>query len=323
MTYQKLQLSLEQTLKKLAEVEQELEKLKKERAMLLKRIPCTLEKCERGKMCENSHLLKYEDRSEPKSNKWRKTVPCRYYLNGRCDKSDEECNFLHERPDEPRGGRRRSMMTDQGANRYPVRESEDEEWDNEESFNQIMNHRFRAIRDERADSSVEFMEEVRRGDREGSNMNGKPFLKRRRLDSTSSMPEPSGNGGGAGERSRHSVPVNYQRSEDRYPTMRLRINQRPGMGESRERNWSPIRSPEELDRSRPRDRDLREEMEERRGRGRGNRGAPYRGRGVSRGQGERGRGYQGRAQEPSNPRSGRDYGNQNHQNQQNRFQERY
>ncbi len=55
------------------------------------------------------------------------------------------------------------------------------------------------------------------------------------------------------------------------------------------RNWSPIRSPEELDRSRPRDRDLRIQMEERRGRGRGVRGG--RGRGMQREPSVRGNRY--------------------------------
>ena len=133
---------MEQLLNKLREVEQELEKIKKERALLLKRIPCTLEGCNRGKECENSHRLRYEDRSEPKSNKWRKTIPCRYYLQGRCDKEDDKCDWRHERP----GGSRRTM--------------EDEE--NERSFNDMMDRQFRQIRreSETADSSVEIMDEV-------------------------------------------------------------------------------------------------------------------------------------------------------------------
>ena len=163
---------------------------------------------------------------------------------------------------------------------------------------------------------------------------GQPGRKRQRLDSRVSGGSGganytfnqegnmrSGNGNGIEERSRRSVPVNYQRPPQREPTLRMRMEAGRrsldrSLGESsegaRRRNWSPIRSPENLDRSRPRDRDLREEVLERRN---------QRGRGLSqvfqiRGRGNR-RGGLGQNNNPEEKEyqgpSGRRYQNQHRQ----------
>ena len=289
VTYQKLQLSFEQTLKKLAEVEQELDKFKKEKAALLKKIPCTLENCDRGRFCENSHHLRYDDRTEPRDADWRKSVPCRHFLRGHCYDGDS-CKFLHVKPKvpEPREERR--------DNRRDWNKTQDSEDD--QSLEEMVNwHRFRNVvenndsgsgygsREGSRDISVEITGEYRRNDSKS-----KPQKKRMRFDNSNGDSEMrSGNGGGADERSRRSVPLNIQRSQERMPTLRMRmensrrsVEERMMPGPSRQRNWSPIRSPEDLNRSRPRDRDLREEMNSRRGRGgQSNRGrsASARGRG--------------------------------------------
>ena len=294
-TYKKVEASLERTLLKLADVEKELDHHVKERAILMKKIPCTREGCEWGRDCSNSHLLKYEDRSEPKDPNWKRKILCRFFMTGGCRETAERCRFLHQRPSEDRA-RDDEVFTE-----------------NEASFTGFMNQRHRRFRESGSlDSSVEVLEERRRsmsrempkvqmpngkGFQDIRSKNGQPQHKRMRteegeLDSNGirgmSLPK-SGNGMGAEARSRHSVPVNYQRPNQREPTLTMRMEAgrrsvESGMGgragPSRERNWSPIRSPEELDRSRPRDRDLREEMVERRN-GRGMRGSM---RGAMRGQ---------------------------------------
>ena len=293
-TYKKVEASLERTLIKLADVEKELELHVKERAILMKKIPCTRDGCEWGKDCSNSHLLKYDDRSEPKNPNWKKKVPCRFYLTGGCRESAENCRFLHQRPNEDRG-REEEVFTDNEASFS--------------SFSSFMNQRHRRFRESGSlDSSVEVVEERRgsaqrdapkvpmpngRGFQENRTKYGQPQQKRSRMEergSDSLGDVRSGNGMGAEARSRYSVPVNYQRPDHREPTLTMRMEAgrrsvENGMagraGPSRERNWSPIRSPEDLDRSRPRDRDLREEMLDRRS-GRGMRGSM---RGSMRGQG--------------------------------------
>ena len=317
VTFQKLQLSLEQTAKKLAEVDQELQKAKKEKAGLLKRIPCTLEGCNRGRFCENSHLLKYDDRSEPKSKSWRKKVPCKFFLNGGC-RDAEKCEFAHERPEV--------------EERYVDEEGEDDSF---EAFNNdLANHRFIRLRSNSTnnsrDDSVEIMAEFRGDERsndprranlastsganyDGSNYgprrSGAPVNKRPRVEQPGSSGNfRSGNAMGAEERSRHSVPVNFQRSGERQQTLRMRLqnNRRSVDGEMtpRSRNWSPIRSPpEDLDRSRARDRDLREEMAAMR-RGRGN----QRGRMMNRGRNQsRGRRSYNQEERSEEVRKYRDY----------------
>ena len=176
--------------------------------------------------------------------------------------------------------------------------------DEEESFNNIMNHRFRVLREASSmDSSVEILEDRRRSEPpQGPQVpmpngrgfqlkprNGQPQQKRPRTDSNGSganrepvgsMANWTGNGGGVEARSRFSAPLSNQRPNRREPTLTMRLEAgrrsveggaEPRPGGSRGRNWSPIRSPEDLNRSRPRDRDLREEMGERRG-ARGGRG---------------------------------------------------
>ena len=259
-TYQKLQVSLEQTLRRLDEAEQELEKLKKERSILMKKIPCKMEGCNRGRTCENSHSLRYDNRTEPRDNNWRKTVLCRYYLQGRCDKTDDECNFIHERPNNKKRDRSQEM---------------EYEGDNSGSFTEVMNKKFRKVREERADSSVEIMEEYRgNNSRDMSWSRGNNRMNSsQRSGSERSMYERSGNERGAFERSRQSVPWNQnhnsQRSTNRNPTLRMTLRQEGNQEGAAARQWSPIRSPEDLDRSRPRDRDLRESMGRGRGRGYG------------------------------------------------------
>ena len=156
-----------------------------------------------------------------------------------------------------------------------------------------------------------------------------PGRKRQRLDSRTSdeagqsygLTSRSGNAQGINERSRRSVPVNYQRPPQREPTLRMRMEAGRrsldrSLGESgesgRRRNWSPIRSPENLDRSRPRDRDLREQMNERRGAG----GSSQRRDQSSRGRGSR-RGRMGQNNNPEDKdqqeQVGRRY-NQQHRN---------
>ena len=318
-TFKKVEDSLECTLAKLAEVEKELDKCKKERAALQKRIPCTRENCQWGADCENSHQLRYEDRSEPKNPKWKKTVPCRFFLNGHCYKTEDKCGFLHTRPQESRD------VEEEGFE------------DEEDDVFRLENQRFRrVVETEGRDSSVEFLGERRISwgaeAPQGGRMPRVPMpgsqqgnrFKKRKTDSwseaqSSSMPR-SGNGGGAEEWSRRTVPVNYQRPAVREPTLRMRMEAGRrsldrSLGESsegtRQRNWSPVRSPENLDRSRPRDRDLREEMQERRnqrGGGRG-RGQPQMGRGMRRNLGMN----NNPEDKDLQPRSGRRFNNQNHQ----------
>ena len=150
------------------------------------------------------------------------------------------------------------------------------------------------------DSSVEILDDRRRAESPHVPMptgrgfqerpkNGQPQQKRPRTEgnltganreSVGSMANWTGNGGGVEARPRHSAPISNQRPNRREPTLTLRLEAgrrsveggaEPRPGGSRGRNWSPIRSPEDLNRSRPRDRDLREEMLERRG-ARGGRG---------------------------------------------------
>ena len=305
-TFKKIEASLESTLAKLAEVEKELDGYKRERAALMKRIPCTKKDCQWGGDCDYSHHLRYDDRSEPRSSTWRRTVPCRFFTNGNCRDGDN-CNYLHVRREE---GRR----NDQGR--------EDDLEDTEDEVFSLMNQRFRRVQErENMDSSVEFLGEARfernnadlgavrrpvvpmpdgRGASGRRESQGLPGRKRQKMDSRFSdenggsfeANSRSGNAQGTEEWSRRSVPVNYQRPPQREPTLRMRMEagrrslDRSLGGSSdggRMRNWSPIRSPENLDRSRPRDRDLREEMNERRTfreRGRGQRGM---GRGNRRG----------------------------------------
>lgn len=297
--YEKVRISLENTLMKLSAMEEKVEDYERERAKLLKRIPCTRPDCRRGNDCENSHKLRYEDRSEPKVNNWRKTILCKFFAQGYCEKSDEECNFIH---DGGYSGGARRRIESVGSN--------------EDSFNNYMNQRFKVARQDSVDSSIEVVEErkVNGGQknsmaaRDGANryseprlavalpdgrgfkrQNSVPAAKRRRTESTSSSNGASfsGNGQGASLRPQNEAPMSNPRSS-RVDQMRRdgsRSRSRD-QGLSRDggrpRNWSPIRSPEDLDRSRPRDRDLREEIREMRGRGqqmrgsmRGRRGGRY------------------------------------------------
>ena len=175
-------------------------------------------------------------------------------------------------------------------------------------------HRFRNVRENdegsgygSSDGSVEITAEIRRGpgnDRGVSTSKrmsgGRPMNKKMRVDQGGASGSTnnrgwSGNGLGTEERSRRSVPLNIQRSQERQPTLRMRMENNRRTVEQRERsfsqerprprNWSPIRSPEDLDRSRPRDRDLREEMNLRRGAG--NSLNNNRGRSLNRGRGPR------------------------------------
>ena len=323
-TFKKIEASLECTLAKLAEVEKELDQYKRERAALMKRIPCTKKDCQWANDCDYSHHLRYDDRSEPRASTWRRTVPCRFFTNGNCRDGDN-CSYLHVRREDER-------RQEQG--RF------DDLDDTEDDVFNLMNQRFRRVRErDNMDSSVEYLGEERverngadygavrrpvvpmpdgRGIQGRRESQGQPGRKKQRVEARFSEENGghfeansrSGNAQGTEEWSRRSVPVNYQRPPQREPTLRMRLeagrrslDRSLGGGSSdggRTRNWSPIRSPENLDRSRPRDRDLREEMNERRtfrGRGRGQ---------VSRGRGDR----RGRMGQNNNPED-KDFHDQN------------
>ena len=95
--YEKMRASLERTVLEMETVKRDLDELKREKAKMMKRIPCTRKECNNPKDCEYSHHLRYEDRSTPKEARWEKRVPCRFMsLPGGCNKSAEDCKFLHD-----------------------------------------------------------------------------------------------------------------------------------------------------------------------------------------------------------------------------------
>ena len=123
-----------------------------------------------------------------------------------------------------------------------------------------------------------------RAESAGSNQ-GNPQMKRRRTDSWNQAgpsTSRSGNGRGTSERPLYEVPETNRRSSIQGVQRESGRRSESGDQEQRRdggrvRNWSPARSPGRLDRSRPRDRDLREELTQMRGRGRGGRSRSARG----------------------------------------------
>ena len=95
--YEKMRASLERTVLEMEGIKRDLDEHKREKAKIMKRIPCTIRDCNNPRECGYSHHLRYEDRSVSKEAKWEKRVPCRFMsLPGGCNKSAEECKFLHE-----------------------------------------------------------------------------------------------------------------------------------------------------------------------------------------------------------------------------------
>ena len=144
-----------------------------------KKIPCNKPGCNSPRECEFSHLLKYEDRSEPRDEHWRKRIPCRYYNNPEgCKYTSEECAYSHER----------------------------------------RNGEERRVGDERRRSpSLEVVEEIERNERRSERFQRVPPPKRRRYTSNwrneeEASEEQSGNGAGAGGRPHHSAPGQQQTS---------------------------------------------------------------------------------------------------------------
>ena len=96
--YERMKISLDETMLEMDNIKRDLEEYRKEMAKARKKIPCTKPGCNTPRECEFSHLLKYEDRSEPRDPSWRKNVPCRYFNHpDGCKYSSEECSFSHER----------------------------------------------------------------------------------------------------------------------------------------------------------------------------------------------------------------------------------
>ena len=79
VSFEKVKTSLDVTLLQIQEIERKCDELESENAKLRKKIPCQKEKCDLDKRCPNSHSLRYEDRSAPRNNQWRKTLLCRFF----------------------------------------------------------------------------------------------------------------------------------------------------------------------------------------------------------------------------------------------------
>ena len=234
---EKLKENFEHTLRKLSEVESELDEFKKEKAILQKRIPCTLKDCQKGRNCVYSHQLAYEEKTEPKEKNWRKRVACRFFMSPEgCFKTDEECNFIHPRGEPAaklRNEERRSYERDEARRSREIEVTFDNNARGDEER--------RDRRDVKMDNS-----------------------KRRRLNAKEGWEQDdlSGNGRGVSGASRQETPDYHsrQRSESRETSMTSSRGRSPkgekekGSGSNSRRKWSPIKSPEE-DRVRPRTRE--------------------------------------------------------------------
>ena len=107
--YEKMRASLEKTVLEMEGIKRDLDEHKREKAKLMKRIPCTIRDCNNPRECGYSHHLRYEDRSVSKEAKWEKRVPCRFMsLPGGCNKSADECKFLHDGVNQMRRDGRRN-----------------------------------------------------------------------------------------------------------------------------------------------------------------------------------------------------------------------
>ena len=95
--FDRMKVSLDKTTREAETIRRELEEYKRDMAKTKKRIPCSKPGCNTPRECEYSHLLKYEDRSEPREENWRKRIPCRYMSHpDGCKYSAEECQYSHD-----------------------------------------------------------------------------------------------------------------------------------------------------------------------------------------------------------------------------------
>ena len=268
--FEKVQTAMESTLMKIEKLEQKCDELEHENAKLKKKIPCKVEDCDRDRKCQNSHLLKYEDRREPKEKNYRKTLPCKFHdMPGGCKKTDEACDFRHDPKPRQRRVSELSQQSDDEV-RYAGRRFSSEEKipeeNNDDSVVEIKpdakgkqqrwNGSGGARRYTTDDEEEEEMEEEKT-----------PVNKRRKLERNNFN---QGNGGGAVSRPRGPAPVRSSREEQRgrsSPGMRqgsasrLSPAVRPDT-QSKKRKYSPVRSPSD-ERLGQRDRYSREDSRDR------------------------------------------------------------
>ena len=87
----KLKETVEECLDRAEHHKREREQLENTISHLKKKIPCPNAACEKGKRCQNSHVLKYSQQAGDTTK-----VPCVHYINDRCKYSAEECDFSHD-----------------------------------------------------------------------------------------------------------------------------------------------------------------------------------------------------------------------------------
>ena len=239
--------SLKGTMREQETIKRELDDYKKEMAKAKKKIPCTREGCNTPRDCEYSHILRYEDRSQPREERWSKRTPCRFlnYRSG-CKYSAEECDFYHDPNVMNRYNRRLDDSVEVLENIEEQREENSREW-----------------------------QTVRNG------RNGRgPIPKRRRTGIQDEEPAreeaeewQSGNGNGAGGRSHQPAPrnalsrrssVTSSGSAGGQPTAGPSTGRR-SRDPSRGRQWSPENRPRQRGQSLG-GRDARQRIEARRGR---------------------------------------------------------
>lgn len=239
-THDKVKTALDAALIEMEEVKRELDRYKREMAKAYRRIPCGKDNCNSPKDCEYSHQLRYEDRSAPKAEDWRKKVPCRFenFPNG-CRKSAEDCVFLHV------GGARRDDLRENITGRGR-RESEGQNED------QGLNVSVEVIGQRAGERRVE-----RTGRGEPAKNRYQP-AKRMRFGNNNEEVEKdnemSGNARGAAGPPPTSAPSrNLRRSltplsgnSGRRARSRssARSSNPPTQREERSRRWSPVTSPE-------------------------------------------------------------------------------